>query len=142
MGVRIRGVLAAAAAALLLAGCGGQSGPADEQSSNGAPRVEGLRVELDAQTQDPCFREPAELAPADCQKYITQLTSTPESAEKVTRSGPALKEAAQRLREGITAYRDHGCASVTSENEECTQALRTVADALRAMRQALETGTG
>lgn len=140
--MRIRGIVAAGAAALLLAGCSGQSGPAGEQSSSEAPRVQGLRVELEAQTRDPCFREPAELAPADCQKYITQLTSTPESAEMITRFDQALDEAAQRLREGITAYRDHGCASVTSENEKCTQALRTVAETLRAMRQALETGTG
>lgn len=140
--MRIRGVLAAGAAALLLAGCGGQSGPGGEQASTEAPRAEGLRVELDAQTQDPCFREPAELAPADCQKYITQLTSTPESAEKITRSGAGLQKAAQQLREGISGYRDRGCASVTSANAECTQALRTVADALRAMRQALEPGAG
>lgn len=138
--MRIRGVLTIAAA-VLLAGCGGQSGPANDQPPIEAPRLKGLRVEVSAQIHDPCFREPAELAPADCQKYITQLTSTPESAEKVEHAGPALQQAAQQLREGITAYRHDGCASVTTESEACTQALITVADGLRAMHKTLQTGT-
>lgn len=140
-GVRIRGVLSLIAAMLLLAGCGGQFGSGNEQSPIEAPRLKGLRVEVAAQVHDPCFRKPAELVPADCQKYITQLTSTPESAKKVDQAGPALEEAAQQLSEGIEAYRRGGCAGVTTESKKCTKALVTVADGLRAMHNVLETAT-
>lgn len=140
--MRIRGVFAAVAVAMMLAACGGMSGPTTEQPSDEGPRPEALRTELDAQIQDPCFRRPDEMVPRDCQKYITQLTSTPESASKLDRDDPALQRSADTLRKGIRAYRGHGCTKVTQAHQGCAKALTTVADGLRTMRQALDTGTG
>ena len=142
-GVRIRAVLATAATALLLAACGSQSGPASGQDDGSTPQsavAHNLSVEVDAQMRDPCFRKPTEMAAPDCQKYITQLASTPEAAKKVARDNPALAEAAKHLREGIDAYRADSCTSPAEEQQACTRALVTIADALRQVERALDKG--
>lgn len=138
--MRIRAALIPVVAAALLTGCSTEAGPTPKPAPQ-PPGPDALRIELDAQMTDQCFRAPTEQDPPNCEKYITQLASTPGIARDLAGGNAALADAAENLRAGVQAYRDNGCTEADKAGPACGQALADVADALRAIEQALPAGS-
>lgn len=138
--MRIRGALATVAVALLLAACGEQTQPGDNQPNTETLRPAALRTKLDAQIQDPCFTRPDKIAPQDCRKYVTQISNTANSIRQAEQDDPELRDAAQTVDKGIKSYRGSGCASATKPRAKCTKALATAADGLQTAYDTLDTG--
>lgn len=138
--MRIRGALTTVAIALLLAACGDQTHPGNQQPNSETLRPAALRTKVDAQIQDPCFERPGELAPQDCRKYVTQISNTANSLRRIEQEKPALRDTAQTIDKGIKDYRGNGCASATKPQQKCTKALSTAADGLQAAHDTLNTG--
>ncbi|PXY32413.1 hypothetical protein [Prauserella muralis] len=137
--MRTRAVLAGAASALLLLvpACATEAGPTPK-AAPADPGPAALRVKLNALAVDVCFKTPTELDPPSCQKYVIQLASVPDTAERFAGEGhPELARAARELRSGIQAYRSAGCGGGGTP-DECTKALSDIAGALERVKGGVE----
>lgn len=117
---------------LTLSACSTEAGPTPKASPDPGPAA--LKTKLDALTVDPCFTQPGELAPQDCEKYVTQVANVPGTAEKYADADhPKLREAAASLTKGVDAYRAASCDSAGSgggSEKACDTALTDIASAL------------
>ncbi|WP_167176391.1 hypothetical protein [Saccharomonospora amisosensis] len=124
---------AVVAALLTIAGCSREAGPMPEQQPQD-PGPGALTVKLNALSADECFRSPESVPAPNCEKYVTQVASVPETARRfVDAAGSQLNRAANELASGIAAYRDNGCAQ--GGGQSCSTALTDIATALEAVRR-------
>lgn len=130
--MRIRAVLTALSI-LVVTACSQEAGPTPQQQPED-PGPEALYVKLDALTADECFRFPDEMAPSDCQKYVTQMANIPERAQNYAGTEhPDLAEAAKNLDAGIKEYRQQACEK-DQNREACVETVTDIASLLEEVR--------
>lgn len=123
-------MLTAAGIGLLLTACG--VGTDRDLDPSDSIDVRTLQLKLRALMTDPCHLEPAEQTPRHCEKFVTQLANTANTVAAAARTGyPELAGPADRMTEGIDAYRKGNCHTTRPDDEdECGEALSALADAL------------
>ncbi|HVV13228.1 hypothetical protein [Amycolatopsis sp.] len=139
--MRTRKTLAVLALALLLAGCGGEeAGPTPTGGGGQATTPDALATKLRAYTVDECFTSPGKETPKGCEKYVTELGGTVGMVrEQAGTKHPELNTLADSLDKAVAAYRGPHCESVTTPGNPCSQALRDIANAVRDIKEVIDT---
>lgn len=138
--MRTRKTLAVLALALVLAGCGGEEAGPTPKGGGQATTPDALATKLRAYTADTCYSAPERQVPKGCEKYVTELGgSVGMVREQAGTKHPELNNLADTLDKDVAAYRAPHCETVTTPGNPCSTALRNIADALRDIKQDIDT---
>lgn len=134
----MRFVPAVIGALLLVSACSSEAGPTPQRAPQD-PGPGALRVKLAALTADSCYTAPEKQDPPNCEKYVTQLGSIPETARGFAGiDSPDLTEHANALATAITAYRGDSCYTPAGTGvDACSAALTDIAEALSGVKTEL-----
>ncbi|KAA9158879.1 hypothetical protein FPZ12_021470 [Amycolatopsis acidicola] len=138
--MRTRKALAVIALAFALAGCGGQEAGPTPKGAGVATTPDALATKLRALTVDECFTSPTKETPKGCEKYVTELGGTVGMVrEQAGTKHPELNTLSDSLDKAVAAYRGPHCESVTTTGTGCSQALTDIANAVRDIKQVIDT---
>jgi hypothetical protein len=138
--VRTRKTLAVLVLALALAGCGGQEAGPTPSGGGQATSPDALATKLRAYTADTCYSSPERQVPKGCEKFVTELGgSVGMIREQAGTRHPELNTLADTLDKSVAAYRGSHCETVTAPGNPCSPALRNIANALRDIKQVIDT---
>jgi hypothetical protein len=123
-------VVLSAVLLLVLTACSQEAGPVAEAPAPG-PGPEATQNKLRQMSADLCFQAPREQRPADCAKYIVQLSGTVRAVQKNAAGDEEILSAARAMETGIGAYRKGECRlAEAADPTVCTQALTDIAAAV------------
>ena len=139
--VRTRKTFGVLALALVLAGCGSEAGPTPTGAGpQQADTPDALATKLRVYATDQCFATPEKQVPKGCQKYVTELASTVGMVrEQAGTKHPNLGTLADALDKNIAEYRNAHCESVATPANPCSQALASIANTVRDIKQIVDT---
>jgi hypothetical protein len=123
-------VVVSAVLLLLLTACSREAGPVAEAPAPD-PGPGATQNKLRQMSADLCFQAPQEQRPADCAKYIVQLSGAVRAVQKNAGGDEQVLSAARAMETGIGVYRQGEChLADPADPAMCTQALTDISAAV------------